>query len=212
MLTIVPVVEGDGDAAALPVLLARILQEKFSRHDVFIAQGKARVVKANGRNNLEKKLDKFLGYAQKKPGCGAILILVDSDADCPVMLAQQLSQRSEQIGVNYPVQIVCAYRSYESWFLASLDSVKGHFGIPENTTLTDGAEDVPNPKQWISNRMPAGQAYKETIHQVSLSRAIDLELAYRNSRSFRRLCHALEQLLLAVDALPRTVIFDEHPQ
>ena len=201
MLTIVPVVEGDGDADALPELVVRILQEKYNRYDVFVLHGKTKVVKTNGRQNLEKKLDKFLGHAQNKPKCGAILVLVDADSDCPVALAQQLSQRCDQIGTRYPVQIVCAYRSYESWFLASLNTVKGRHGIPNTAAPLDDPEAVPKPKQWLSDQMPSGQAYKETIHQASLSRVIDLDLACRNSRSFRRLCHALEQLVSTIDTL-----------
>ena len=201
MLTIVPVVEGDGDAAALPGLLVRILQEKYNRYDVLVAQGRTKVVNANSRQKLEKKLDKFLGHAQNKPKCGAILILVDADTDCPVAFAKRLSQRCNEIGTKYPVQVVCARRSYESWFLASLNTIKGLHGISKTAALVRNPEDVPNPKQWLGDQMPAGQAYKETTHQASLSGAIDLDLAHQNSRSFRRLCHALEQLLSAIDTL-----------
>ena len=66
MLTIVPVVEGDGDAAAFPELLVRILHDKYNRYDVSVAQGKTKVVKANSRQKLENKLDKFLKHAQNK--------------------------------------------------------------------------------------------------------------------------------------------------
>ena len=199
MVTIVPVVEGDGDASAFPELLARILWEKYNRYDVSVALGKTKVVKANSRQKLENKLDNFLKHAQNKPGCEAILILVDADNDCPVTLAQRLTQRCDEIGTSCPVQILCAYRAYESWFLASLNTIKGRHGIPDTAALSRDAEDVPNPKRWLSDQMPRGQAYKETTHQASLSRVIDLDLAHRNSRSFRRLCHALEQLLATVD-------------
>jgi hypothetical protein len=57
------------------------------------------------------------------------------------------------------------------------------------------AEDIVNPKQWLTDRMPPGRAYKETADQPALSSHIDLDLAHANSRSFRRLCHAVEQLL-----------------
>ena len=200
MPTIVPVVEGDGDVAALPGLLARILLENNNRPDVLVAQGKSGVVKANGRPNLVNKLDKFLQHAQNKPDCDAILVLLDADNDCPVDLGQQLSQRSEQIGTKCPVRIVCARRSYESWFLASLDAVKGKSVIPDTAALSGDAEAVPNPKQWITALLPRGQAYKETTHQAAISSFIDLDLAHKNSRSFRRLCHALEQLLDAIDS------------
>ena len=194
-LTIVPVVEGPGDVAALPELLGRILRERFNRPDVIVAQGKSGVVTTNGRQKLESKLENFLRHAQNKPECDAILVLLDADDDCPVELAQRLLQRCEQIGLNRPVQIVCAHRSYESWFLASLDTIKGQRGIGDTAVLSQAAEDVSNPKQWLTDQMPRGQAYKETIHQASLSQSVDIGMAHRNSRSFRHLCHALEQLL-----------------
>ena len=195
MPTIVPVVEGAGDVAALPELLGRILRERFNRPDVIVAQGKNGVVNANGRQNLERKLENFLQHAQNKPQCDAILVLLDADDDCPVALAQGLLERCERMGLNRPVQIVCAHRSYESWFLTSLDTIKGQRGIGDTAVLSRAAEDVSNPKQWLTNQMPTGQAYKETIHQASLSRSIDIGAAHHNSRSFRRLCHALKQLL-----------------
>ena len=195
MISIVPVVEGDGDASALPELLNRIISTKFNRYDIVVAEGKSKVVKANGLDKLKNKLEKFLLHAQNKPKCGAILILVDADTECPVTLAQHFSQRCEQIGARYPIQVVCAYRTYESWFLASLDTIRGNHGIASTAVLPCDAENVPSPKQWLTRQMPAGQAYKETTHQASLSQKIDLDLAYRNSRSFRRLCHAIEQLL-----------------
>jgi hypothetical protein len=152
-------------------------------------------VKANGRPNLLNKLDKFLQHAQNKPDCDAILVLLDADNDCPVILSQELSQRCEQVGTKCPVQIVCARRSYESWFLASLDTIKGQSIIPDTADFTGDAEAIANPKQWLTDQMPPGRAYKETADQSSLSSRIDLDLAHANSRSFRRLCHAVEQLL-----------------
>ena len=93
MITIVPVVEGDGDASALPELLNRIISTKFNRYDIVVAEGKSKVVKANGLDKLKNKLEKFLLHAQNKPKCGAILILVDADTECPVTLAQHFSHR-----------------------------------------------------------------------------------------------------------------------
>ena len=202
MTTIVPVVEGPGDVSAFPSLLGRILWERYERTDVIVAQGNM-VVRANGRQNLENKLERFLGHAQNKPECDAILILLDTDGDCPVQLAQGLLHRCEQMGLTRPVEIVCAHRSYESWFLASLDTIKGQRGIPDTAALSQDAEGIPNPKQWLTDQMPSGQAYKETTHQASLTQHIDIDMAHNNSRSFRRLCHALE-LLLDSTSSPRT--------
>ena len=195
MTTIIPVVEGDGDVSALPGLLSRILLEMYNRPDVVVAQGKAMVVKANGRQNLENKLERFLQHAQNKPQCDAILVLLDTDVDCPVELARSLLQRCKQLGLPIPVEIVCAHREYESWFLASMDTIKGRRGISDTAALSHGAEDVQNPKQWLTDQMPRGQAYKETTHQAALTQHMDIDMAHNNSRSFRRLCHALELLL-----------------
>ena len=199
MTTIVPVVEGDGDVAALPGLLGRILLEMYNRSGVSVAQGKTMVVNANGRSTLENRLEKFIQYARYKPNCGAILVLLDTDGDCPVDLAEGLSQRCEQLGLACPVEIVCAHREYESWFLASMDTIKGQRGISDAAALAQEAEDIHNPKQWLTDQMPPGQAYKETTHQAPLTQHIDLGMAHNNSRSFRRLCHALELLLNHTD-------------
>ena len=81
MTTIIPVVEGVGDATALPGLLGRILLERYNRPDVMVAQGRTNVVTANGRQKLESKLENFLQHAQNKPECDAILVLLDADDD-----------------------------------------------------------------------------------------------------------------------------------
>ena len=195
MTTIVPVVEGDGDVAALPILLSRILLERYSRPDVVVAHGKTMVVKANGRPKLENRFEDFLQHAQNKPECDAILVLLDTDVDCPVELARSLLQRCKQLGLTIPVEIVCAHREYESWFLASLDTIRGRRGISDTATLSQNAEDIPDPKHWLTDHMPYGQAYKETTHQAALTQHIDIGMAHTNSRSFRRLCHALELLV-----------------
>ena len=58
-----------------PHLVIRILAERYGRSDVLVAQGKRGVVKANGRQTLERRLDKFLGHAQNRPDCAAVLIV-----------------------------------------------------------------------------------------------------------------------------------------
>ncbi|MDX2139335.1 MAG: hypothetical protein SF123_14720 [Chloroflexota bacterium] len=54
-------------------------------------------------------------------------------------------------------------------------------------------------KGWLSRQMPVGRTYKETQDQEKMTALIDLTATTKASRSFRRLCHAVEQLLIAVD-------------
>jgi len=55
-------------------------------------------------------------------------------------------------------------------------------------------------KERLTQQMPPGKAYRETFHQARLTRLIDLDLASQASRSFRRLCRAVDQLVAAVEA------------
>jgi len=84
--------------------------------------------------------------------------------------------------------------------MASLDTIKGRAAISDTASFTGDIESLRGVKDWLSNQMPPGRIYKETVNQPSLSQSIDLNLAQANSRSFRRLCHAVQQLLDAMDS------------
>lgn len=195
MASIVPVVEGPGDVAAVPILLRRVLQERFQRPDIQVSLPK----KASGKHKLLRDLERYLSYAALTPDSKAALVLLDADEECSKDLAVTLAGRSRDIHLNIPIAVVCAKSEYETWFLASLETVKSKLGLPESVAFRGSMENRRGVKEWLTQRMPAGRAYKETTDQASLSAAIDLDLAYRRSRSFRRLCHAVEQLVDAMD-------------
>ncbi|MCH7843743.1 MAG: DUF4276 family protein [Chloroflexi bacterium] len=200
---IVPIVEGPGDVQATPILLRKILSERMNCYDIGIAKPK----KAGGRSKLDRRdgIEKFVGHASRTPGCGGILILTDSDDDCAVEWAQRICVRCAVVGAPVPIAVVCAVREYENWFLASLESIKGNL-IRGNVSLNevvenfDQPEEVGGAKGWITRQMPQGRAYKETSDQASMTSMIDVSLAYANSRSFQRLCHAVEELKVAMEA------------
>ena len=150
-------------------------------------------------------IEKFIEYAFDTPNCEGILILADCDDDCGLEWAQGMCARCKARGLSVPIAVVCAVREYEAWFLASLNSILGN-QIRQNVSFDKGAEyigdpeDVAGVKEWITRQMPPGRAYKETSDQASMTSMIDLSLAHANSRSFRRLCHAVEELKAAMDA------------
>ncbi len=180
---IVPIVEGPGDKAAAPVLVRRVLHERLGRYDIGVLQPK----QAKGRSGLISRLGDFLRYAKITPGCTAILVLLDADKDCPRELGTRLARRASAAGVGIPIAVVCAKPEYENWFLAS------------DPAFTGDAEAFSGAKSWLTSIMPQGQAYKETFDQSKLSASIDLEAAFSASRSFRRLCNALEELARCID-------------
>lgn len=201
MPKIVPIVEGDGEVTAVPVLLRKILARDM-RYDVQVARPK----NANGRGNLTKEggLERFIRYAWKERDCGAILVLLDAENECPVDIAREFSRRAEALGVLFPVVIVVAKRMYEAWILASISTIAGHLDLPAGLMPPTDVEAVPNPKTWIDQRFPLGRAYKETQDQESMTVLMDLALA-SSAQSFRRLEHGVREALDAIDTGTRMI-------
>lgn len=193
MRQIVPIVESYGDVQAVPFLLRRILQERFQVFDWQVARPK----KADSLAAFTNKLSNFLQYAFLEPSCGAVLILFDLDDGCPKESASQLAQRLRAEYCRAPVAVVLAHREFESWFLASAETLAGKFDLSEALTYPDEVEIRRDAKGWLTEQMPPGMTYKETFHQEKMVARLDLALAYQRSRSFRRLVHALEQIIRA---------------
>jgi len=117
--------------------------------------------------------------------CAAVLVLFDLEDNCPREVAPHVAARIRERGPwPFSVVVVCAYREYESWFLASLETI--HAG----ERYSDDPEAPQDAKGWLERRF----GYKETRDQARYTRALDIPLAAERSRSFRRLCHAFEQI------------------
>ena len=211
MSVLVSIVEGDGEVEALPVLLRKLFFAR-GRWDVKIGRPK----NAHGCGNLTKPggLEKFVELAFREPGCSAVLVLMDADTDedCPVKLAQEFATRLKAYGIRHPIGIVFARREYEAWFLASLESIvkNGYSGLLANLVYEGDVEEIKDVKGWLSRKFPGTRIYKETEDQASMTNRIDLNTAYSRSRSFRRLSHAVDELLSAIDT--ETLIISPKPK
>ena len=202
MLTIVPIVEGDGEVEALPLLLRRLLAEVYQEYTVRIAKPK----NAHGCGNLTapEQIERFVEYALLEPDCDAVLVLVDNDAvegvmdevgdDCAPAFAQYLSARIQARQPPKSVAVVVVRWEYESWFLASVETVGPAVGLAEGVVYDGDVEAVHSAKGWIEQRMPSDQKCSETRDQVAMTARLDLHRVADKSRSFRRLQHAWEQL------------------
>ena len=196
---IAAIVEGDGDVAAVPGLLRRILGERLFRYDIQAAKPK----QAHGKPNLLKKFEQFLQYAIID-NCDAILVILDADEECPVNEARTLAIRAAALSLAVPVAIVYTKSEYETWFIASLSegtgaTIRARLGIPDTVHAPDNLENIRGAKGWLNERMPDSRAYKETEDQGPLTHHIDLDLTHLRSRSFRRLCHAVDELVDSID-------------
>lgn len=88
-----------------------------------------------------------------------------------------------------------AYREYETWFLAALESLRGHSGVPNDAVAPANPESRRDAKGALEEFMPADRAYSETGDQSAMSAVFDLGLAHRRNCSFRKLVKAVGDLL-----------------
>jgi hypothetical protein len=185
-MRIVSIVEGDGEVAALPVLLRRLAQ--WRSPDTYPDVPAPIRVRRDRFINREEECRRHLLLAAAKAGEeGWVLILLDSDDDCAVQLAQQLLSRAELVIPHRRVSVVLAVREYEAWFIAAADSLNGHRGFSCVEGQAMAAEVPRDAKGWLRQRM-TGRSYGETIDQPAFTAVMDLALAHSNSRSFRKLC------------------------
>ena len=197
---IIPVVEGDGDTFAVPNLISSILRNVKDRS---LIVGKPK--NAHGATNLKKSngIESFVKYAWMEPNCAGVLVILDSDDDCPVQLAESLALRIRTIGCRKPTVIVAAAKEYESWFLASCGTLTGieHRGVtllPKKLVFTGDPDSKRGAKEWINKQLPRNTCYKETVHQLLFTRKISHQVAATNSRSFRRMLSAIDKLREAI--------------
>jgi len=186
MMAVASIVEGDGEVAALPVLLRRLGQWRGTTGHVDVLLP-IRVYKDRFLNRPEE-FSRHLKLAAAKCGdAGWILILFDADDDCPAQKGAAVLAQAQAIIPHRRMAVVLANREYEAWFIAAAESLNGCRGFQShaNDALVD--PEIPrSAKGWVRERMPAG--YGETTDQPAFSARFDLDLAYQRSRSFRKLC------------------------
>lgn len=186
MTIIASIVEGDGEVAAVPILLRRIGEWLSPERGVMPLQP-IRVRRDRFLNRDEEFRRHLLLAAAKCGSDGWILVLLDADDDCPAVLGAQILRRAREHVPHRRVSVVLANREYEAWFLAAAKSLHGRRGF-----IFDGLDEVDsdiarNAKGRISAAMITG-AYRETTDQPAFSALMNLQDARARSRSFKKLC------------------------
>ena len=197
-MIIQPIVEGQGEVSAVPLLLRRLMDEAQAWG---LAVGRPH---RRHRTQLVKKdsLQRAVQIAALPDDCAAILILFDADDDCPKELAPDLEAWALEAAAGKPCAVVMANREYEAWFLASVEALRGRASLLPDATSHDKPE-VPRDAKWeLERRMPRSVSYSPTVDQVVLTAHFDLEQAYRHCRSFRKLVKAFGTLTSAAGVGP----------
>lgn len=194
---IVAIVEGHGEAEAVPVLVRKLALASHGYAEVKPHRVKRqRVVKPG-------ELEKALEFAAMQPGCSGILLVLDADTDCPATLGPELLERCTATVGHLPVGVVLANHEYEAWILAGIEGVRGQRGIADDASPPPSPDDVRSPKSALEAMM-GGRSYLETDDQAAFSERMDTDAAYARSRSFRKFDKEMRQVC-GLDPKPASV-------
>lgn len=185
MIAIASIVEGDGEVSALPVLLRR-LSDWLPASEYPQPLPPIRVRRDRFLNRDDEFRKQLLLAANKCGEQGWILVVLDADDDCPATLAATVYQRAQQYVAHRRLSVVIANREFEAWFIAAARSLDGYRGFHVPQVVVD-AEVPRDAKGWLRRHIDGG-VYSEVLDQPAFAAAIDLEQAFDNSRSFRKLC------------------------
>ena len=188
MRTIAPIVEGHGDSLAIRPLVDRVLAEFCPGAALNMTRPlripKGKLLKAD---ELERVLR--LAAGRLRTAEGGILILVDSDDDCPRDAGPALLDRARRALPTHRVEVVLAEREFEAWGLAAARSLRGWRGLPDDLDPPADPQGVQGAKEWLTARMGGAGAYSPTADQASLAATMDLREA-RAASSFDKFCRA----------------------
>jgi hypothetical protein len=185
-MRVVAIVEGDGEVAALPLLLRRLAQWRTPQ--LFPDVPTPIRVRRDRFVNRDDEFRRHLLLAAAKAGAdGWVLVLLDADDDCAVQASRQLLERARLVIPHRRVSVVMAVREYEAWFIAAAESLDGRRGFSWEPGQVVAAEVPRDAKGWLEGRM-SGRSYRETVDQPAFTSAMNLTQAHANSRSFRKLC------------------------
>ena len=192
-VTIASIVEGHGEVKALPKLLHRLA--------VLVAPGRTLRLPPSHRipkskllksGELEAAVD---AAGNRVTGRGGILVLLDSDDDCPAQLGPDLLERATRARSDKAIAVVVAKREFEAWFLAAAPSLVGTQGLPARLEAPDDPEGVRGAKEWLTKQMAGSASYSPTVDQPTLVAQLDLDMARQRSHSFDKLWRDVERLV-----------------
>ncbi len=145
------VVEGHGDIEAVPIVVRRIAEQILPPVIVHVTAPvrtpKSKLVKPG---ELERAVELA---ARRVAGGGGVLVVLDSDDDCPAQIGPALLARAAGVRNGMPVAVVVAKSEFESWFVAAAESIAGKAGLPVDLQHPLDPESIRGAKEWLTQRM-----------------------------------------------------------
>lgn len=186
-----PIVEGHGEVTATPVLLRRLLAQA----ECYGMEVGTPIRRTQSQFRSKETVQAAVRLAKLQPHCACIVLLFDGEDDCPKELGETVRAWAKEAAGDTPCDVVIAYREYETWFLAALESLSGQYGIRADATAPANPELRRGSWEWLEEFMPPHRAYEKTRDQAAMSAVFDMGLAHQRNRSFRKLVKALGDML-----------------
>ncbi len=172
------IVEGQGELDAVENLLARLWKELGHAPLPWSA--------IRGKNLLQQAgVKKYAEVVRGRPGCVALILLRDADDDCPKRTGPQSASWLRELGLPFPAAVTLFRREYETMFLPCLPDMAGRTlvaktgvelpGIRAGARFEGDYEGPRDAKKKVGSFFPAGHPYKPTVHQLPLTRMINLQ-------------------------------------
>jgi hypothetical protein len=175
------VVEGPGDAGAVPILLRMHQQSLGDYQDVLY-----KPAAMNGRDKglRQNGIEGFVKTVSSRPGCVGVLVTIDSEGDDVKELGPVLESRCASV-TGLPVKVVLSHKNFESWLYASAETLElGLDYVPERSGLGEITSALAR-----SNRK-----YVKPTWQPRLTARMDLSLASARDPNLVRLLSAFDSL------------------
>jgi hypothetical protein len=172
--TFAPIVEGYGEIKAFPTLL-RKLAWRAGFYSFNIAPP-VRLSRSEMIRQGDMSRAVHLASMRVPDHNGAVIILLDSDDDCPVKLSLTVAEHARSAGTGCPVVAIAAQREYESIFLASASSLIESGLAKKDSAVAHDPESIRGAKEKLRSILVDGR-YKETQEQERFTAKIDLEEA-----------------------------------
>jgi len=192
--SVATIVEGHAEVESIPLLLRRMFAQ-MGATSVQVARPfrvkRNRVVKPG---ELERAINQTI---RDRDGVAGIMVLIDSDDDCPAELGVQLLERANKT-TQMPVSVVLAQREFECWLLGAKESLRGINGIAENATAPPNPENIRGAKEHLTRNMTRGRRYLAVDDQVTFADKFDLALARKRCASFDKCFREVEYLVHAI--------------
>lgn len=183
------VVDGQAEALALKEITDRISISGQRILTPVYADMQPRATATQIAKSAKSKIDLL-----RARGADAVLVLIDmeNNSGCPGSFAADLRSGFLKHGVQ--VVVVVKVRSFENWLIAdptAFAQMPARFNLSRRfeRAVAPNKADMHNPKAAIEliNSIANGSRYHKRKDAVAISKKLDVDVAGKNSRSFRKL-------------------------